>query len=170
MIKTSIVLIMSTATQPIVLEREQQSPIAARGVSINVLLHGHDTGGLYSIIEYAAESGAPGPALHLHRKTFESFQVLEGDFQFVIGKERIAARAGTFVHVPPGMPHAFWNCSGKVAKMVITLSPAGLEDYLKDLLKLASEHADTGLDIRPLIASMGHKYDQDVLGPSPAMG
>lgn len=161
---------MSTATLPIVLEREHQSPIAARGVSINVLLHGHDTGGLYSIIEYVAQSGAPGPALHLHRKTFESFQVLEGQFTFVVGKERLKAREGTFVHVPPGVPHAFWNDSGAPAKMIITLSPAGLEDYLKELLMLASEHADTGLDIRPLIASMGRKYDQDVLGPSPAMG
>ncbi|HSI34031.1 MAG TPA: cupin domain-containing protein [Tepidisphaeraceae bacterium] len=154
---------------PNVTTPERRRAVSAAGVTIAVLLHGRDTGGQQTIIDYQARSGAPGPALHLHRLTHETFHVTEGRFNFVFPGERITAAPGTFVHVPPGVPHAFWNDSGEPARMTITFAPAGMEDYLVELLALANESAATGQDIRPLIAQLGRKYDQQVMGPSPGI-
>jgi quercetin dioxygenase-like cupin family protein len=154
---------------PTVTSPGERQAVSAAGVTVTVLLRGRQTGGQQTIIDYTAVSGAPGPALHLHRRTHETFHVTEGRFNFVFAGERICAGPGTFVHVPPGVPHAFWNDSGEPARMTITFSPAGMEDYLVGLLTLASETATTGQDIRPLIEQLGRKYDQQVMGPSPGI-
>ena len=63
----------------------------------------------YSIVEWAAAPSAPGTPLHLHRETDEGFYVLEGTFGFEVGDRALEVPAGTFVFVPRGLEHAFWN-------------------------------------------------------------
>ena len=119
------------------------------------------------MIQYILPPTGVGPALHWHRKMEESFHILEGTVNFQLGEERVTAAAGTFVHVPAGVPHAFWNTGPTLARMVMTFLPGGFEEYLWDLLQLAHSNAGNERDIQPLIAKMGEKYDQVVLGPPP---
>ena len=53
--------------------------------------------------------------------------MLEGEITFQFGEERIVATAGTFANIPVGTPHSFKNESDQLAKMIITVAPAGLE-------------------------------------------
>jgi len=55
--------------------------------------------------------------------------VIEGEITFQVGDDRKTVGAGTFVNLPIGQPHGFKNESGRNAKMIITLSPAGLENF-----------------------------------------
>src|SRR5581483_2584421 len=93
------------------------------GVQVRVLLDGRQSGGQYSIVDYLALPGAPGPALHYHRQMEESFHIMQGQMQFQIGEKRIAATTGMFVHVPAGVPHAFWNATKEPARMTVTFGP-----------------------------------------------
>ncbi len=46
---------------------------------------------------------------------------------FQLGEERIVAGAGTFLNMPVGSLHCFKNESNQVARMLISVAPAGLE-------------------------------------------
>jgi quercetin dioxygenase-like cupin family protein len=58
-------------------------------------------------ISEASSDPGPSPPPHLHRRHVESFYVLEGEMTFTAGGRELRAEAGTWVQVPPGVPHAF---------------------------------------------------------------
>ncbi len=47
--------------------------------------------------------GLHGPEAHVHDDEDDAFYVLDGDLHFVIEEQELAAPAGTFVLVPPGV-------------------------------------------------------------------
>jgi quercetin dioxygenase-like cupin family protein len=57
----------------------------------------------------------------------EGFYVLDGEITIFIGDQRLIASAGLFANMPVGTPHSFKNQSGKPARMLILVVPAGLE-------------------------------------------
>ena len=59
------------------------------------------------ISEAWSEPGSPSPPTHLHRRHVESFYVLEGEMTFTAGGRELRAEAGSWVQVPPGVPHTF---------------------------------------------------------------
>src|SRR5439155_22236321 len=70
---------------------------------------------------------AGGPVFGVH---YKGFYVLEGEITFFIGDQRLVASAGMFANMPIGTPHSFKNESGKAARMLISVAPAGLERML----------------------------------------
>ena len=90
-------------------------------------------GGAYSALEWASEPGIPGTPLHIHRTTDEAFYVLEGTFGFQAGERTFEGTAGTFVFVPKGLEHAFWNGGTTEAKLLSPVSPPGFEGYFGEL-------------------------------------
>ena len=52
-------------------------------------------------------------------------------------KQRIEAKPGTFVNVPPNVLHSFKNETNETAKLIIVLSPPGMEQFF----------VETGLEI-----------------------
>ena len=68
-----------------------------------------------------------GPPPHVHSREEEGFFILEGEITFTANGERIVARAGTFANMPVGTPHSFKNESDRLARMLISVAPAGLE-------------------------------------------
>jgi quercetin dioxygenase-like cupin family protein len=75
---------------------------------------------------------------HVHRVQEETFYVLEGECRWQIGEQTIAAKAGTYVFIPPGVPHNIANASDKPARMIMTVSPPGHEQYFEELVKLVT--------------------------------
>ncbi len=59
------------------------------------------------ISETRCDPGLPSPPPHLHRRHVESFFVLAGELTFTAGDHEARATAGTWVQVPPGVPHTF---------------------------------------------------------------
>jgi mannose-6-phosphate isomerase-like protein (cupin superfamily) len=58
-----------------------------------------------AISETWSEPGTPSPRPHLHRRHVESVYVLEGKIALTVGDRELHAQAGTWVEVPPGVPH-----------------------------------------------------------------
>jgi quercetin dioxygenase-like cupin family protein len=59
------------------------------------------------ISEASGEPGGPSPPPHLHRRHVESFYVLDGELTFTAGGRELRAEAGSWVQIPPGVPHMF---------------------------------------------------------------
>jgi quercetin dioxygenase-like cupin family protein len=100
--------------------------IAVVGDVYRFLATGEDTDGHYAQWEAIVPPGG-GPPPHVHSRENEGFYILEGEITFQIGEERVVATAGTFASMPIGMPHSFKNESNQIARMLITIAPAGLE-------------------------------------------
>jgi mannose-6-phosphate isomerase-like protein (cupin superfamily) len=59
------------------------------------------------ISEAWSDPGSPPSPAHVHRRHVESFYVLEGEMAFTVGDRELRAEAGSWVQVPPGVPHTF---------------------------------------------------------------
>ena len=70
-----------------------------------------------------------GPEQHTHKDEDEddSFYVLEGELTFTVDDDEAVAGPGTFVLVPPGVPHTFANRGDAVVRMVNVHAPAGFD-------------------------------------------
>ena len=73
-----------------------------------------------------------GPGEHRHADEDDSFYVLEGELTFSVDGEEVVAGPGTFVLVPPGVPHGFANRGDEVARVVNVHAPAGFDLRLEE--------------------------------------
>jgi quercetin dioxygenase-like cupin family protein len=53
-----------------------------------------------------AEISGVEVAPHIHDRHWDSFYVLEGEIAFTAGEDSFSAGPGTWVQVPPGLPHS----------------------------------------------------------------
>ncbi len=73
-----------------------------------------------------------GPPLHVHPGEDDAFYILEGDVVMIVEDEEIVVGPGTFVLVPPGVPHTFANRTESVARIVNVHAPAGFDLRLEE--------------------------------------
>src|SRR5438067_13091905 len=118
--------------------------IAVVGDVYRILATGEDTNGKYALWEAVVPPGG-GPPPHVHSSEEEGFYVLEGEITFFIGEQRLVASAGMFANMPVGTPHSFKNESGKPARMLISVAPAGLEKMFFEVGVPLAEGATTAL-------------------------
>src|SRR6266436_3763524 len=111
---------------PVLRQTTEGRTIAVVGDVYRFLATGDDTNGKYALWEAIVPPGG-GPPPHVHSREEEGFYVLEGEITFLIGERRLVAMSGTFANMPVGTPHSFKNESGRPAKMLISVAPAGLE-------------------------------------------
>jgi uncharacterized cupin superfamily protein len=63
----------------------------------------------------------------------DMFYVLDGTLTMRLGDETIELPAGSFVCVPPGVVHTFSNPSDAPVRFLNFNTPAGWENYMRDL-------------------------------------
>lgn len=101
------------------------------GDTMTLKATGAETDGRLLVLENLTTPGG-GPPLHIHRNEDESFFVLDGRFEIVVGERVVEALPGDFTYVPRGTPHRFTNVSEEPARILIWFSPAGLEGFFRD--------------------------------------
>jgi len=94
---------------------------------------------------------------HVHRVQEETFYLIEGECEWHVGKEIIRATPGTYLFIPPGVPHNITNVSEKPARVLMTVSPPGHEHYFEELAKLAAQ----GAPDPKALAALRDRYDTD---------
>jgi quercetin dioxygenase-like cupin family protein len=118
--------------------------IAVVGDVYRFLATGEDTNGKYAMWEAIVPPGG-GPPPHVHSREEESFYILEGEITFQIGDGRLVTGAGTFANMSVGTPHSFKNESGKPARMLISVAPAGVEQMFFEVGVPLADGATTAL-------------------------
>lgn len=119
---------------------------------------------------------APGfdVGAHLHQQAEEVFYVLEGELDLLAfhpgakangdwrtwksktGDTVLRGGPGSFMFVPAGCPHAFFNPGPEPARMLFLVSPAGHEIYLQELADLL---ATAGPPDQAEIAELRRRHD-----------
>jgi mannose-6-phosphate isomerase-like protein (cupin superfamily) len=108
---------------------------------------GEDTAGSFFLSEVTIEPGFPGPPPHRHERLHDMFYVLDGVLTVRVGEETSEIGAGTFVCVPPGVTHTFSNPSATPVRFLNFNTPAGWENYMRDLGQAAKAGPLTSEDI-----------------------
>jgi mannose-6-phosphate isomerase-like protein (cupin superfamily) len=119
-----------------------------------------DTGGAYALAE--ATITGEGPPQHIHRAGEEAFYVLEGQVDVLVGDQTVHGTAGSFVLIPRGIVHTFWNAGSTPARLLVIISPPGVEKYLAEII--GDEDIDAAEFVKRMTAQ-GHKLDMEVVGP-----
>jgi quercetin dioxygenase-like cupin family protein len=105
------------------------------------LVTGEETNGAYFAMEAIVPPGG-GPPPHIHTREDETFYVLEGEIEFVLGDDVVTATAGDFVNVPRGTVHCFRNTGTQGARLILTFTPAGIEHFFLETLEAAPNVPD----------------------------
>jgi quercetin dioxygenase-like cupin family protein len=85
------------------------------------------TNGAYSGMVGAMAAGDPGPPLHFHPDTDETFYVAEGELTFRISDHVLVAPAGSFVFVPRNTIHTAWNSGPGPMRGMLLFTPGHAE-------------------------------------------
>ena len=123
---------MSLTAQIINLGPGDGPVFSAVGDVYRFLATGEQTGGVYVLSEARVLPGG-GPPPHIHHREDESFFILEGEITFMLGDQKVVAKAGTFIQGPRGIPHAFKNESSAPARMLIQVTPPGFEKFMAEI-------------------------------------
>ena len=73
---------------------------------------------------------------HFHREYEEAFYVLDGEVRFLIGEDWHLGAAGTIVHIPRDVTHAFHNGSDAAARLLVIHTPASAIRMIEELAQL----------------------------------
>jgi mannose-6-phosphate isomerase-like protein (cupin superfamily) len=80
------------------------------------------------------------PSPHFHRRHAESFYVLSGEMVFTIGDRELRAEAGSWVQVPPGVPHTLAFPGDNPVRFLDLHTPSrGFGTFLRTLHKARDE-------------------------------
>jgi quercetin dioxygenase-like cupin family protein len=104
------------------------------------LVTGAESGGAYFAMEAFVPPGG-GPPPHIHRNEDETFYIVEGEIEFLLGDEIVTGGVGDFVNVPRGVVHRFHNAGAAAARMILTFTPAGMERFFEETLEPAPNGA-----------------------------
>ncbi len=100
-----------------------------------------------------------GPPLHIHPYQDEWFYVIDGDYLFQVGDEKMNLQKGDTIFLPRNVPHAFIQLSEK-GKMIVSYLPAGkMEDFFKVTDQWASPPSKED------VAKVFSDHDMQVVGP-----
>jgi len=129
---------------------------------------GETTDGALTLIEGVIPPGG-GPSPHIHHRESEYFYVLEGELEIMEEGRTFAAPAGAFVNIPKGALHRFKNVGTTPARMLIFLTPAGVEGMFFAVGKSATPGSSPAppdaAEIEKLLA-VAPEYGVEILPPT----
>lgn len=117
------------------------------------------TGGAFALIDETAGPGRASPS-HIHHAEDEAFWIIDGQVTFNCGGEQTVAGPGSFVFLPRHVEHNFRVTSEVSARMLLWISPAGLEGFFRAMGEVGSPDkmsASAPPDVDKLLA-LGAEY------------
>ena len=100
------------------------------GSLMTFLATGEETQGKFALIEAVSRKGNDPPP-HTHHREDEIFYVLEGEVVVSVGDRTIKGTPGTIIFLPRNVRHSF-TIESERARMLILVTPAGLEGWFKE--------------------------------------
>ena len=155
----------------ITLDNGQGQSFSIGGSSYRILISGEQTGGSYAVIDMLVPPGG-GPGPHAHKHFQEMFYVVDGEVEFKREGGKYAAKKGSFVNIPlGGAVHSFKNTTDKLAHLICTVVPSGLDSFFQEIGK----PVESGTFLPPptlskddmiKLKTIGEKYGQEFYPPN----
>ena len=126
-------------------DRFNQQRTIAGANQITYKISSQDTkGGLFLLEQVSLRKG--GPPRHLHHRQEEWFYVMEGEYVFEVGQERIRLKPGDSLLAPRKVPHVWAFVGDSPGKLLIAFQPAGkMETFFQEAARLSDFAADEKL-------------------------
>jgi quercetin dioxygenase-like cupin family protein len=126
-----------------------------------VRIHGRDTAGVVSAVESHDVPGG-GPPPHIHTREDETFQVLEGDYEFTVAGSSFVAGKGATIFAPRGIPHTYRYLGQAPGRLMCVITPAGFERFFEAVGALTPQQQQ---DI-PRVLGIAKEFGLEILPPS----
>jgi quercetin dioxygenase-like cupin family protein len=149
---TALGSVATAARLKVVLPGEGRAGGLVPGVGVVFKIDGEDTGGALSIVEHPFEVGALVPP-HVHNREDEYSIVLEGEIGFRSNDREVVLGPGGYIIKPRGEVHAMWNAGSTPARMIEIISPAGFENFFRELSDMTARGAPDPAVIAQLAGS-----------------
>ena len=125
-----------------------------------IRIHGHDSGGIVSAVESHDVPGG-GPPPHIHSREDETFQVLEGEYEFTVDGNSFVAKKGTTIFAPRGIPHTYRYLGQAPGRLMCVITPAGFEEFFEVIGALTPQQQQ---DI-PRVITIAKEFGLEFLPP-----
>lgn len=112
-----------------------------------VRVPGEHTGGALSVVEMRLAPHSVGAARHVHHGHQEYFEVREGVMTFDLADGSREVGPDGVVSVPRGRPHGFRNDTAQWVTAVGMFTPAGYEQYFRDVDRLVRDGTEVTADV-----------------------
>jgi quercetin dioxygenase-like cupin family protein len=126
------------SSKPFVTKPDDHHPMNLVGEQISVLAHCADTGSYEMFLQQGPEGAGPPPH---HHPWDESYYVLDGEIDVLLGDRTVTLRAGEFVHVPRGTVHNF-RMRTRTARFLSMNSGGGAAEFFKEFEREVTGPAD----------------------------
>ena len=128
-------------------------------IGVDFKLWGRDTGGDISVVEHPFPVGALVPP-HMHTREDEYSIVTMGEIGFRSGDREVVLGPGGYITKPRGEMHTMWNASDVPAKMIEIISPAGFENFFRELSELFAAGPPESEQVPTLAARYGLQFGE----------
>lgn len=130
------------------------------GIPMLIRIHGRDTNGVVSAVESHDVPGG-GPPPHIHHREDETFQILEGDYEFTVAGKSHVAGPGTTIFAPRGIPHTYRYLGTTPGRLLCVITPSGFEGFFEEIGAMTPQQQQ---DI-PRVMEIAKKYGLEILPP-----
>lgn len=160
--------IVAHATKPVFRPTGTAPAVWGPGDLYSLLVTGQETNNAFFQFEAVVPQGG-GPPPHVHSREDESFYVVSGSLEILLGDKTYQAKRGDFVFIPRGTVHRFKNVGSDTAMQLVTFVPAGMEKFFQEVFPEAKDrHAAPPPVTEELIRRMNEaapKYGLEFVPP-----
>lgn len=134
--------------EPVVVRAQEKEDLPVPRDTMLIKMSAATTGGQYSLVEDIMKPGfANGSGAHIHHWHTETFYVIDGEADFLVGDKWVNLTKGDYVFIPPGTPHAVASDTGAHTLMIYT--PGGFEEnYARSRTIPKEERSDPQVQAR----------------------
>jgi quercetin dioxygenase-like cupin family protein len=124
--------ITAHATKPIFRPSGTAPAVWGPGDLYSLLVTGEESNNALFQFEAVVPKGG-GPPPHIHSREDETFYVVSGSLEILLGDKTYQAKRGVFVYIPRGTVHRFKNVGGDTAVQLVTFVPSGVEGFFREV-------------------------------------
>jgi len=105
-------------------------------IGVRFMVDRKESGGGFSLVEHPMSPRALAAPLHRHTREDEYSFVLEGQVGALLSEQVLFGNPGDLIFKPRNQWHTFWNAGDQPARILEIISPAGFEEFFRELTDL----------------------------------
>ena len=103
------------------------------GTGARLVITADDSGKRFALVDHPMQPRALAAPMHRHHREDEYSFVLEGSIGALLGDSVVIGNPGDLIFKPREQWHTFWNAGDAPARVLEIISPAGFENYFREL-------------------------------------
>lgn len=140
--------------KPLIIPSEGNQKLSILGIPLIIRVHGRNTNGSVSVVESHDVPGG-GPPPHVHHHEDETFQILDGEYEWTVGGDTFVAGKGTTIFAPRGVPHTYRCLSDGPNRLMCVITPSGFEGFFEAIGAMSTEQQQEVSNVMEVAARFG---------------